>query len=103
MHGLPAGEYQLETSRFAEPRTIALAYGDQLQMLPLEWLAPTTVTSETSSPLLKPGKGIVSGRVLAGRTNEPMAGVAVILFRTGTSTVTDTEGRFRFAGLPAGT
>jgi Fe(3+) dicitrate transport protein len=46
--------------------------------------------------------GIVAGRVLADDPETPLAGAAVRLAEIGRATVTDFDGRFRFASVPAG-
>jgi uncharacterized protein YfaS (alpha-2-macroglobulin family) len=50
----------------------------------------------------EPGPGRIVGLVVAG-AGRPQGGVQVRLEERGESTYTDSEGRFRFAGLPEGT
>ena len=56
----------------------------------------------TASTALAQGVGTVTGRVTSADGAAPVAGATVILLGTTRGTVTDSAGRFRLAGIPAG-
>ena len=58
-------------------------------------LPPGTATAQESS-------GILTGTIRSAGTGELLGGSAVRIEELGLATATDAEGRFRFAGLPAG-
>jgi iron complex outermembrane receptor protein len=49
------------------------------------------------------GSGTIQGRVLAAGSGEPLSGVSVVVTGTGFGALTDAQGGFRLAGVPAGT
>jgi iron complex outermembrane receptor protein len=55
-----------------------------------------------ASTALAQSGGIVTGRVTSADGAAPIPGATVILLGTTRGAVTDTAGRFRLAGLPAG-
>lgn len=101
IHGLPAGEYQVTSSRALEPRVVTLVAGASVQALPIE-LQEATVYSEQALAPVTGGSASVGGRVQDVRTGLPLSGIQVNLGRTGTTTLTDTSGRFRFEQLRPG-
>ena len=63
-------------------------------------------TQAPSSPSAQPGTGRIRGRVVAADTNVPLRGARVVAFiadgQPPRDAVTDADGRYEFADLPAG-
>ncbi len=68
----------------------------------LLWLGTSAARAET--PLARPTRlaGTVTGRVTDARSTQPLAGTTVQIVGTGLGATTDNEGRYRIAGVPAG-
>ena len=51
-----------------------------------------------TAPALHAQTGVISGRVVAAGSNEPLSGVEISVGRVGTTS--DAEGQFRLSGIP---
>lgn len=73
----------------------------RLRLVPL--LVGLLAVATTAPPALAQSTGTVDGQVISQRSGEPMASVQVFLDGTSFGSVTDSNGRFTIASVPAGT
>jgi TonB-linked SusC/RagA family outer membrane protein len=69
------------------------------------FLSPNAILVKKADvgPPPRAADGIVTGQVTAASTNQPIPGAAVVLMETTMGSTTDSDGRFRISGVPAGT
>ncbi|HUE77773.1 MAG TPA: TonB-dependent receptor [Longimicrobiales bacterium] len=79
-----------------------MASREQGPNLPAIWLSLTIVLMLCGGGLAAQAPGALEGRVTSQLTGQPIDGVEVVIEAAGLGTLTNADGRYRLAGVPAG-